>query len=164
MKSLATYIYIIFMLQSAPLFAQNKSIPPIQWAVAAELPPFHNQIKSLGFAGPIAGVVHDKLIIAGGANFPEAMPWLGGKKKYYNEVYVFSKKENQVVLENINFKLLSTIAYAASCTTPVGIVYAGGENESGITNKVNLLQWDITLHNLSQTSLPNLPIAVTNAS
>ena len=164
MKYFVIYLHIIFMLQSTQIAAQKKLKLPIQWQVATELPPLENQIKSLGFAGPIAGVIKDKLVIAGGANFPDAMPWLGGKKKYYNEVYVYSRKQNQLIQENVQFKLSANIAYAASCVTPMGIVYAGGENENGITNQVHLLQWDNTSTKLMQKSLPSLPTAITNAS
>ena len=80
MKYFVIYLHIIFMLQSTQIAAQKKLKLPIQWQVATELPPLENQIKSLGFAGPIAGVIKDKLVIAGGANFPDAMPWLGGRK------------------------------------------------------------------------------------
>lgn len=152
------------MLHGAQIFAQKKPKFTLQWEVVAELPPIKNQLRSLGFAGPITGVLNDKLIIFGGANFPEAMPWLGGKKTYYNEVYVYSKKENQLVQEKIHFNLSANIAYAASCVTPMGIVYAGGENENGITNHVHLIQWDNSLTKLIQTSLPSLPIGITNAS
>ena len=152
------------MLQSAPIFAQNKSTIQISWEKMFELSPPVNQLKSLGFAGPVVGVIDDKLIIAGGANFPEAMPWLGGKKKYYQEVYVFSKKGNQVVQEKLKFELPNQLAYAASCNTPIGIIYAGGENENGITNKVHLLKWDATFQNIIHKSLPDLPKAITNAA
>jgi len=40
-----------------------------------------------GMAGIIAGTHGGVLIAAGGANFPDKMPWDGGKKIYYDEIF-----------------------------------------------------------------------------
>jgi len=40
----------------------------------------------LGVAGPIAGTAGASLIVAGGANFPEAPPWQGGKKVWHDRI------------------------------------------------------------------------------
>ena len=88
MKPLA--IYILLMLNNMPAFAQSKKVISIEWKTIAELPPFNNQSKSIGVAGPIVGVINNKLIVAGGANFPEKMPWQGGKKAYYNNIAIFT--------------------------------------------------------------------------
>lgn len=41
-----------------------------------------------GFAGMFAGVVDGKLIAAGGANFPRGYPWEGGRKYWYDDIFV----------------------------------------------------------------------------
>ena len=46
----------------------------------------------------------------------------------------------------------------------MGIVYAGGENEDGISKKVFLLQWDTEKSCLSAKGVPDLPFALTNSS
>ncbi len=135
----------------------------MQWTVAAELPVAANKTKALGVAGAIAGIHKQKFIIAGGANFPAAMPWLGGKKKYEDALYVYVKKGNGIVLQQ-QTKLPFSIAYAASCTTEKGIVVAGGENEHGLSNKTFLLQLTNNASVFSIQYLPDLPFAVTNAS
>ena len=43
-----------------------------------------------GFAGLFAGVSGGALLVAGGANFPDAKPWEGGKKVWYDTVFVRS--------------------------------------------------------------------------
>src|SRR5437868_12272625 len=97
-----------FMLQT---LAQKNAII-IQWKIGGKLPAANRQDNLLGLAGVIAGVDHGVLIVGGGSNFPENMPWLGGKKKYYEDVYVF-KKNNKDSLENYSsFKLPFSIAYA----------------------------------------------------
>ena len=164
MKPLAIYIYIFLMLNNMPVVAQSQKVISIEWKTIAELPSFNNQSKSIGVAGPIVGVINNKLIVAGGANFPEKMPWQGGKKAYYNNIAIFQKEKEQVFQEAIQTSLASNIAYAANCSTPFGIVFAGGENELGLSDKVYLLKWDEASNNLLQTKLPDLPVKTTNGS
>ena len=152
------------MLNNMPAVAQSKKVISIEWKTIAELPPFRDQSKSIGVAGPVVGIINNKLIVAGGANFPDKMPWQGGKKIYYNNISIFNKEKEQVFQEKIQNSLTSNIAYAANCITPLGLVYAGGENELGLSDKVYLLQWDEASNNLRQTKLPDLPVETTNGS
>lgn len=162
MKPLA--IYILLMLNNMPAVAQSKKVISIEWKTIAELPPFREQSKSIGVAGPVVGIINNKLIVAGGANFPDKMPWQGGKKIYYNNISIFNKEKEQVFQEKIQNSLTSNIAYAANCITPLGVVYAGGENELGLSDKVYLLQWDEASNSMRQTKLPDLPVETTNGS
>lgn len=152
------------MLNNMPAVGQSKKVISIEWKTIAELPPFRDQSKSIGIAGPVVGIINNKLIVAGGANFPDKMPWQGGKKIYYNSISIFNKEKEQVFQEKIQNSLTSNIAYAANCITPLGVVYAGGENELGLSDKVYLLQWDEASNNLRQTKLPDLPVETTNGS
>jgi N-acetylneuraminate epimerase len=159
----------LFLLASLTLMAddscaQEKKGRSFTWSVAAELPADSIAQKSLGFAGPVAGIHNNVLMVAGGANFPGKMPWLGGTKKYYPDVYVFAVKGASISLQEKRFRLSSNIAYAACCSTPQGILYAGGENESGISSKVFLLQWDPKAESVVSKALPSIPVAVTNAA
>jgi len=143
--------------------AQKNQVKSIDWKIAANLPAADGAEKALGLAGPVAGIHNDVLIIAGGANFPGAMPWLGGQKKYYDAGYVY--KTGKVSLTFIDFfKLPMAIAYAAVCSSPTGIFYAGGENDDGLSDKVQMIQWDAENNRAVFSNLPDLPFAVTNAS
>lgn len=146
--------------------AQKQTLHHINWKVAAELPAINGQSKALGLAGPAAGVHQKVLVVAGGANFPDRMPWLGGKKKYYDDIYVFEKEDkgNNITPYPKLFHLPYPVAYSAGCTAPAGIICAGGENADGITSKVLLVQWDIATENIAVKNLPDLPVAVANAS
>jgi N-acetylneuraminate epimerase len=163
MNRLYIPLYLLFMFFTVAIQAQKKQELAMQWNIAAELPADANEAKALGVAGAVVGVHKHKLIVAGGANFPDAMPWLGGKKKYSDVLYVYAKNENRISLQQ-RAKLPFTIAYAASCTTAKGIVVAGGENENGISNKTFLLQLANNASVFSIRNLPDLPFAVTNAS
>jgi N-acetylneuraminate epimerase len=164
MKSLIISFLVMVMLSPNIAVAQKKQIDSIQWRIAAQLRAGSGQASALGLAGPVSGVHENVLMVGGGANFPDSMPWLGGKKKYYDELYVFKKETSIITLHPKKFKLPFPIAYAAVCSTPQGVVYAGGENDYGISNQVVLLQWDSISEAIIIKNLPTLPIAVTNAA
>lgn len=137
----------------------------IAWSIAATLPPEDSNGKQPGVAGAWAGVNNNALIVAGGANFPGAMPWQGGKKKYQANVYVFQKDgKGNLNAVNKTFQLPFPVAYGASCSTTNGMVCAGGENEKGLSNKVLMMQWNAKTEEVIFKDLPDLPVAVTNAS
>lgn len=145
---------------------QAQQLKSVHWSAPAHLPPLENQAANPGIAGAFAGLHGDKLIIAGGANFPEGMPWEGGRKKYADAVYVLSQegKADYHWYYQAKLKLASPVAYGASVTTGEGIVCIGGENEKGISQKVFLLQWKETGQNIIQQELPSLPFPLTNAA
>lgn len=152
------------MLFTDSVLAQKKQNKVMQWEMAAELPADSGMQHSVGFAGPVTGISDDVLIVAGGANFPDAMPWDGGKKKYHDEGYIYNRIKDKLVLTENRFTLPTALAYAASCTTPNGLFFAGGENEKGISDKTWLAQWHEDKHQMIFKSLPSLPFPVTNAS
>lgn len=164
MNSLKFFPFFIFMVVGNKFSAQEKTGPSLQWKLAAKLPALNGQPESLGYAGPVAGVHNNRLIIAGGANFPGNLPWFGGKKKYYDHICLFEKKRSRLIAQTKIFTLPSPIAYAASCSTPMGLFYAGGENETGISKQAWLLQWDEINKTIITRELPPLPLAITNAS
>ena len=152
------------MLITDSVLAQKKQNIVMQWKVATELPADSGMQHSKGFAGPVTGISKNVLIVAGGANFPDAMPWEGGKKKYYDEGYIYNRIKGKLVLTEKRFTLPTPLAYAASCTTPNGLFFAGGENENGISDKAWLMQWDDKEQVINFKNLPSLPFPVTNAS
>jgi N-acetylneuraminate epimerase len=165
MKKYTTlYLILVHMLTTVDLAAQRKSVQLPGWKIAGVLPAANGQPPSLGVAGPVAGVHHNVLLVAGGANFPAGMPWLGGKKKYYNEGFVFRKDETDSLVFMKAFQLPSSLGYAATCSTPEGVIAAGGENEAGLHKDVLLLQWNAAAQTIVVKNLPVLPFTVTNAS
>lgn len=135
-----------------------------EWRWAAELPG-DQEHPSIGVAGAINGVTEGAFIIAGGSNFPEAMPWEGGKKAYSDKVHVLLAKGGRYVWDKeVTGRLPEKIAYCGYTSTRKGIVYAGGENESGIRSGVFLLQWDSAENSIRIKPLPDLPEPLTNVS
>ena len=152
---------LFFLFSTADLSAQKSKVKSIKWDIDGVLPSRNG--NSLGVAGPVVGVSNDVLIAGGGSNFPDSMPWLGGKKKYYDDLYVFKKDKNDSLVVFKSFKLPSALAYSANVSTNKGIVVAGGENDNGITNKVLLVEWNEAAQNITIKNLADLPFAVTNA-
>ncbi|MDH7461174.1 kelch repeat-containing protein [Chitinophagaceae bacterium 26-R-25] len=162
MKYLSFCIVASSLFVTADLSAQKNKVESISWNISGQLPASNG--KLLGFAGPVVGVNNDVLLVGGGANFPDDMPWNGGKKKYYDDLYVFKKDHRDSLVLFQSHKLPLSLAYAACISTGKGLVVAGGENDEGISNKVFLIQWDDHDQNLRVINLPDLPRAVTNAS
>ena len=146
--------------------AQTKKLTSIQWELPAELPAIYGQKKALGLAGPVVGVIKNILIIAGGANFPDSMPWKGGKKKYYQDIYMLGKNDENKFswLDAKSVFLKQGLAYSGNITTPEGIVCIGGETANGHTDEVFLLQWNSSTNNIFRKDLPALPAKLANTA
>lgn len=89
----------------------------ISWTSLPPLP------DAEGFAGPFAGVSGGALIVAGGANFPDAPPWRGGTKTWYDTLFVLDSPEGVWRLAG---RLPAPNGYGLSLTTPEGILCIGG--------------------------------------
>lgn len=165
MKNITLYFTFLFTSIISPqLLAQNRHIKNIDWSIAAKIPPADQQTIARGLAGAISGTDHQVLLVAGGTNFPGEMPWNGGKKKYYSDVFIYIKTavNLRLIPSSKTFKLPFNLAYSAVCSTPHGIVAAGGENENGLSKKVLLLNWKAD--KLLISFLPDLPNGLTNAA
>ena len=142
--------------------AQQKYQQPILWREAGVLPRSDNKQPNIGLSGIITGIIGDQLLIGGGNNFPAGLPWEGGTKKYYNDVFVYAIK-NESLIHTGSFKLPSSVAYAAIAQTPDKIMYAGGENETGAINTVYSIQKKHGASGFEVITWPSLPEALTNA-
>lgn len=133
------------------------------WQVAASLPASEKE-SAIGVAGALAGLHANRLLVAGGANFPGAMPWMGGAKQYHSEGFVFTQNKDGALRPSGTFQLPYPVAYGASCTTPQGVVYAGGETPQGLSRKVILLQWSVRMGKPVVNYLPELPLPLANSA
>ena len=87
-----------------------------------KLPPLPN---AAGLGSPYAGVSDGTLLVGGGANFPEAPPWAGGKKRWYDTVYALSGPEGS--WKEVG-ELPRPMGYGVSVTARGGLVCAGGSD------------------------------------
>ncbi len=119
-----------------------------------KLPPLPN---AAGFGCPYAGVSEGALLVAGGANFPEAPPWSGGTKRWYDSVYALPEPQGR--WKQIG-KLIRPMAYGVSATAPAGVVCAGGSDLTRHYRDVFLLR--VSAGVLKTTPLPPLPRPMAN--
>lgn len=141
--------------------AQKKYEPPITWKQSGVLPVQPNGLIHMGLSGVVSGVVGDQIIIAGGNNFPEGLPWEGGIKKYYKRVFVYNNQKD-TLLNTFTFNLPANVAYAAVAQLKDGIFYAGGENENGPLSSAYFIKKSKS-QSFEIIELPSLPIAISNA-
>lgn len=164
MNNFYKVLTLSFFFMSIPtdVFSQKKDISNIEWKIAAQLQNADGTL-SLGFAGPINGISNDVLIVSGGANFQDKMPWEGGKKHYSDEIHVL-QKQNGVFVWNkqVSSKLPEPIAYCGNTSTNLGIVCVGGENEMGLSKKAFILKFNADTNQVDVQSLPDFPMAITN--
>src|SRR5690606_13979272 len=94
-----------FFMQCTPV--QKNQVNSIEWKIAANVPAAEGAERALGLAGPVAGIYNDVLMVGGGANFPGAMPWMGGAKEYYDIGYAYTLEYDSFAFLN-SFKLPMT--------------------------------------------------------
>ena len=161
-KYFSPLILSLLIMTTTDVFSQKKAVNHLEWKTAAQLQNADGSI-SLGFAGAINGISKDVLIVTGGANFQGKMPWEGGKKHYSKEIHVLQRcNDTYNWNKNVRSTLPEPIAYCGSTSTDLGVIYVGGENENGLSNKAFLLKWNALKNEVEVQSLPNFPVPITN--
>ena len=122
------------------------------WRKLAPIPDAH------GFAGAFAGVSNGALIVAGGANFPDKMPWEGGTKVWYDSVFVLERPDAQWRRAG---SLPRPLGYGVSLTTSEGVWCIGGSDATGHHREVFVLSMENG--RVKSESFPGLPRPCANA-
>lgn len=160
--SIFPLILSLLIMPTTDALSQKKAVNHVEWKMAAQLQNTDGS-TSLGFAGAINGISNDVLIVTGGANFQDKMPWEGGKKHYSKEIHVLQQcNDTYSWNKKVQSTLPEPIAYCGSTSTDLGVVYVGGENENGMSNKAFILKWNASKNEVDTKPLPNFPIAITN--
>ena len=140
---------LIYCLSLAAVFAQAQD------ATWKKLPPIPD---ARGFAGPFAGGSNGALIVAGGANFPDKMPWEGGAKAWHDCVFVLEKPDGQWRRAGT---LPRPLGYGVALTTYAGLLCIGGSDAKEHHRSVFLLRHEAG--KVSTKPLPDLPRPCANA-
>ena len=150
---------ILIVLTFIPCFGQE--IPKLSITDLPSIPSEIDGAKSLGFAGMLGGTHHGVLVAAGGANFPNGLPWEGGKKVWSKNIYVFENDQWRLSSKQLPIEL----AYSASVSTEKGILCIGGNSETLTSNKVLLLSYNTSAKEVEISEYPTLPepLAFTSA-
>lgn len=133
---------------------KNHPAASLHWDTLPAIP------DTTGFAGSFAGTSHGALLVAGGSNFPGGgTPWNGGKKVWYDHVYVLEKPEGSWKLAG---KLPRALGYGVSVVDREGLICVGGSNAEGHYAEVFRLRWKNG--NIETDTLPSLPVTLANCS
>ena len=144
-------ILLLVTLMFIPSFGQE--ISKLSTSDLPSLPAEKAHVESLGYAGMLGGNHNDVVIAAGGANFPNGLPWEGGSKVWSKNIYIF---------ENDQWRLSATqlpmpLGYSASVSTDKGILCIGGNNNATVSDKVFLLAYDASSKEVNVSEYPVLP-------
>jgi len=150
----------VLLLASAAVGEETSARPPegaLQWTALPSLPPAPGDEIQPGVAGPFVGVHRGVLVVAGGANFPDAMPWDGGQKVWHAAGFVLDPRGGGDLHWETGgpFALPQPAAYGASVTTDHGIILIGGCDAEQCFRDVRLAAWDGS--RLVYRPLPALP-------
>ena len=134
----------------------------IEWDNSIELPPVNGN-SNKGVAGAFSGFIDDKLIIAGGTNFPDALPWQGGKKAWSDVIYFLDTKDVNSDWTISTQRLPHPIAYGNSIELSDGILCIGGCDSVECFSDVFLIHFE-NGHISIDTEWPLLPVPLANAT
>jgi N-acetylneuraminic acid mutarotase len=104
----------------------------LDWRQLAPLP------DPLGVAGPFAGHSGGGLLVAGGAHFPERMPWDGGTKVWTDRVWFLASKQGAW---KPGGKLPRPLAYGISAGYRGKVWCVGGADAQQHYREVFSLEW-----------------------
>lgn len=146
--------------------AQAETGGFLSWKRLPDLPPGAGQDVQPGLAGAFVGVHNGVMIVAGGTNFPEALPWDGGKKVWHDDVFVLEKTPEDSCrwIVDAGWKLKRPLAYGVAVSTPDGVVCIGGNHKDGCYADVFFLRWDASAREVMSDSFPPLPRCLANMS
>lgn len=130
----------------------------IRWDTSLSLPQLDGT-PNIGIAGAFSGRVDGKLLIAGGANFPDRTPEANGEKRYHRDLYIYDASRGWQVIHDA---LPAPRAYGISVTLPEGVLCIGGCDASECTDQVSLLTLDGDRPRF--TPWPSLPRPLANAA
>lgn len=108
------------------------SVQAQEWT---QLPPLPDK---LGVAGPYAGISNRALLLAGGANFPDKMPWDSGKKAWLDRIWVLELPDGSWKDAG---KLPRPLAYGVSLTVDDKVLCLGGGDAQTHTTEVLTMTW-----------------------
>lgn len=147
------FVGCCFGLASDPFttLAEDSDASPLRVRELAALP------DPLGVAAPFVGLIDDGLLVAGGANFPNGMPWEDGKKQWHTSAYMLDKLDG--TWREVG-SLPRPLAYGVSVSLPSGLLCIGGSDADQYYADVFLCR----LHNgqLGTESWQPLPVPLAN--
>jgi N-acetylneuraminic acid mutarotase len=138
--------------------ASGDDLIEFHWKQLPSLP------NSPGVASPFAGLSHGMLLVAGGANFPDAPPWKNGTKVWHKDIYALNVSSSKAQADH-EWKIVGQLprpcAYGVSILFDDRVICAGGSDSMSHHRDVFQLEWTPT--GLKTEVLPMQPRPIANA-
>lgn len=150
---LVALLAIAFLMVPTTVASAAESCAALKWS---QLPPLPDR---LGVAGPFAGVSGGTLLVAGGANFPDKMPWEGGTKVWHDTVYALDQPDGRW---RIVGRLPRPLGYGVSVSDADALVCVGGSDVT--RHYADTFRLCLRGGQLVTKPLPPLPIPLANMS
>lgn len=157
MKYIFLFLIIVFI--PFPVLSETHYV---QFFSLPELPPNAGMISQPGLAGPYTGTDDDVLIVAGGANFPEKLPWEGGAKVYYDEIFVLSRNDDGTLAwRRMPEKIPFRAAYGGAVETAGGLLCFGGNTDNDCISQSWYIDYLPESGKIQVKPGPELPVPLT---
>ena len=116
-----------------------------------------------GVSGAFAGIAGNRVLVAGGCNFPDIPAAEGGQKAFYTEIYaIAADAENPTAAWQRVGSLPCGLAYGASVSTPDGVVCLGGTSDGKKSEDFAVLLTMDGSGAVVSSALPPLPVSLDN--
>ena len=145
--------------RSAEPTTQLTRTDAVVWNDTLRLPAPSDSTVHRGLAGVFTGYADGQLVVAGGANFPEAMPWEGGEKRWYGDIYLYDETDGW---KSFPDALPRPAAYGVPVTLPQGVLCIGGCDAARCMDEVFLLTVENGAPRIAEW--PSLPAPLANAA
>ncbi|MFW6246130.1 MAG: hypothetical protein ACOC13_01640, partial [Tangfeifania sp.] len=156
-KNILTYFLLII---STTLFSSNNYF---KFSSLPELPPNSVYTTQPGLAGPYTGMDDGVLIVAGGANFPDKLPWEGGTKTYYDEIFILkTNTTGEYSWEKSTERIPFAAGYGGAVETPAGLLCFGGNTSDECISQSWLIDYNQVTGGVEIKPGPELPLPLTN--
>jgi len=113
-----------------------------------------------GVSALYAGVLDGQLVMAGGCNFPHVPVADGGKKVFYDGIYVAPLTEGTTLQWKQVGQLTEASAYGVTVATDEGLICVGGNTDTRSLSDVYFLSLKEEV--IQMDSLPSLPVTIDN--
>lgn len=137
------------------LQTKESTAEKIQWDTDLSLPSLDEKKENPGVAGAFSGIINGCLLVVGGTNFPNKMPWEGGMKQWSKTLYSFDLiNKKWTIIEDF---LPNALGYGISIQLDNGLLCIGGCDINSCYSDVFLIsseqkKWVI------DTNWPILPV------
>ena len=158
MKSKFSLFILLLFIFIACQKNEKQTTFKINWTEVESIPASFGKI-SKGVSAAFVGLIDDKLVVAGGCNFPDISAAEGGKKVFYNEILMLNGSKWEKIGE-----LPYELAYGVSVNLKDTLLFIGGRNNDFFSAAVYRIWLDHGTGKAMIDSLTPLSVSIDNAS